>query len=323
MPMSEAKAIIERQRLREETAPLRARILDELAQLQWDGLRYSHTVPELSLYRVVEPAGPFSAVYEPSLSLIIKGSKRVHVGNQTLVYDDSCFFLTALGLPATGQICEASLDEPYVAASLRLDLERLRRIIADHDLHPTEAPERDLVGVAVGAATPALFDAFLRLISLANAPADIPFLASHIHNEILYRLLTGEQGARLRRFALAGTNSNRVARAIAWLKENYTQPLRVEELAEIANMGVSTLHHHFRAMTAMSPLQFQKHLRLHHARELMLSQSLDAATAALRVGYESPTQFSREYRRAFGHPPLRDIRAILNSSDSTKRDSVG
>ncbi|WOS66234.1 AraC family transcriptional regulator [Sinorhizobium fredii] len=321
--MSMSEAIIERQRLREETAPLRARILDELAQLPWDGLRYSHTIPGLSLYRVVEPAGPFSAVYEPSLSLIVQGSKRVHVGNQTLVYDESCFFLTALGLPATGQICEASLDEPYVAASLRLDLEKLRRIIADNDLHPADAPERDLVGVAVGAATPLLFDAFLRLISLANAPGDIPFLANHIHNEILYRLLTGEQGARLRRFALAGTNSNRVARAIAWLKENYTRPLRVEELAVIANMGVSTLHHHFRAMTAMSPLQFQKHLRLHHARELMLSQSLDAATAALRVGYESPTQFSREYRRAFGHPPLRDIKTILNSNDAAKGDSVG
>nr|WP_132077021.1 AraC family transcriptional regulator [Sinorhizobium americanum] len=321
MPMSDA--INERQRLREETAPLRRRILDELTQLPWDGLRYSHTVPGLSLYRVVEPAGPFSAVYEPSLSLIVQGSKRVHVGDQTLVYDESCFFLTALGLPATGQICEASLDEPYVAASLRLDLEKLRRIITDHDLHPTEPPERDLVGVVVGDATPALFDAFLRLISLAKAPADIPFLSNHIHNEILYRLLTGEQGARLRRFALAGTNSNRVAKAIAWLKQNYARPLRVEELAEIANMGVSTLHHHFRAMTAMSPLQFQKHLRLHHARELMLAESLDATTAALRVGYESPTQFSREYRRAFGHPPLRDIKAILNSNDAAKRDSIG
>ncbi|WEX74949.1 AraC family transcriptional regulator [Sinorhizobium numidicum] len=316
------ETMFQRRDLIEETASLRARILDKLSQLPWDGLRFGHAIPGLSLYRVVEPAGPFSAVYEPSLSLIIKGSKRVHVGNETLIYDESCFFLTAIGLPMTGQICEASEREPYVAAMLRLDLEKLRRIIADNDIHQTDLSERDL-GVVVGAAKPELFDALLRLISLTDSPADIPFLANHIQNEILYRLLTGEQGARLRRFALAGTNSNRVAKAVAWLKENYARPLRVEELAEVANMGVSTLHHHFRAMTAMSPLQFQKHLRLHHARELMLSESLDAATAALRVGYESPTQFSREYRRAFGHPPVRDIREILNSNDTTRRDSVG
>lgn len=308
--------------LREETAGLRERILTKLSHLPWDGISFKHNVPGLSLYRITEPAGPFFTVYEPSLSLIIKGSKHVTVGSETLVYDESSFFLTAIGLPMTGQICAASEGEPYVAAMIRLDLERLRRIIADYDIHPTDMPERDL-GCVVGPSTPELFDALLRLISLASSPDDIPFLANHIHNEVLYRLLTGEQGAPLRRFALAGTNSNRVAKAVAWLKENYTRPLRVEELAEVANMGVSTLHHHFRTMTSMSPLQFQKHLRLHHARELMLSESLDAATAALRVGYESPTQFSREYRRTFGHPPLRNIKSILNSDGATRRGSIG
>jgi AraC-like DNA-binding protein len=310
------------EKLQAQTTPIRLRILDVLSQLPWDGISFKHEIPGLSLYRVVEPAGPFFTLYEPSLSLIIKGSKRVSVGDETHVYDESCFFLTTIGLPMTGQICEASEAEPYVAAMLRLNLEALRRLIANHDLHPTDTSDRDR-GVAVGRATPELFDAFWRLISLVNSPNDIPYMANHIQNEIFYRLLTGEQGARLRRFALAGTNSNRVAKAVAWLKENYTMPLRVDALAEIANMGVSTLHHHFRAMTAMSPLQFQKHLRLHHARELMLSGSLDAATAALRVGYESPTQFSREYRRMFGHPPLRDVKAILNSDDSTRRGSVG
>lgn len=309
-------------RLREETAPIRARILEKLAGLPWDGLRFKHNIPGLSLYRIVAPAGPFASVSDPMVSVIIKGSKRVHVAQRTLVNDESCYFLSAVGLPMTAHVCDAKEGEPYVAASLRLDLEKLRRIIADHDIHAAAAPEGSLVGVAVGTATPELFDAFLRLISLADAPTDIPFLAHHIHNEILYRLLTGAQGAQLRRFALVGTNSNRVAKAIAWLKENYARPLRVEELAEIANMGVSTLHHHFRAMTAMSPLQFQKHLRLHHARELMLSEQLDAATAASRVGYESPTQFSREYRRAFGHPPLRDIKALLNSGNSTGRETI-
>jgi AraC-like DNA-binding protein len=308
--------------LRAQTAAIRMQILDMLSQLPWNGIGFEHEIPGLSLYRVVEPAGPFSTVYEPSLSLIIKGSKRVSMGDETLIYDESCFFLTAIGMPMTGQICTASVAEPYVAATLRLNLEAMRRLIADHDLHPANMSDRDR-GVLVGGATPDLFDAFRRLISLANSPNDIPFMANHIQNEILYRLLTGEQGARLRRFALAGTNSNRVAKAVAWLKENYTRPLRIDELADMANMGVSTLHHHFRAMTAMSPLQFQKHLRLHHARELLLSGSLDAATAALRVGYESPTQFSREYRRMFGHPPLRDVKAILNSDDSARRSSIG
>lgn len=297
---------------------IRTRIKALLADLPWDGVEYCHQVPGLSVYRLVAPLGPISRIYEPSLSLIIQGSKRISVGEETLTYDPSSFFVTAIGMPMTAHICEASLDEPYVAAVLRLDLDRLRRLIAEHDIPAQEAPERDR-GITVGRTTPELLDALLRLLMLSRTPADIPFLASHIQDEILYRLLSGEQGNRLRRFALAGTNSHRVARAISWLKENYPRPLRVEDLAAIANMGVSTLHHHFRAMTAMSPLQFQKHLRLHHARELMLTEKIDAATAAIRVGYDSPTQFSREYRRKFGHPPGRDIRAILSSGHIPSR----
>ncbi|OWZ88968.1 AraC family transcriptional regulator [Sinorhizobium sp. LM21] len=322
MAGSKEEIVSDEEDLKAQIAATRSRILGVLSQLPWDGVSFMHDIPGLSLYRVVEPAGPFFHLYEPSLSLIIGGSKRVRIGDETLVYDETRFFLTTIGLPMTGQICEATKTEPYVAARLRLDLEALRRFIANHDLHPTEMSDRDR-GVVVGTVTPELYDAFWRLISLVNSPNDIPFMADHIQNEIYYRLLTGEQGARLRRVAFAGTNSNRVAKAVAWLKENYTMPLRVEALADMANMGVSTLHHHFRAMTTMSPLQFQKHLRLHHARELMLSGSLDAATAALRVGYESPTQFSREYRRMFGHPPLRDVKAILNSGDSASRGSVG
>jgi transcriptional regulator GlxA family with amidase domain len=180
------------------------------------------------------------------------------------------------------------------------------------------------MAIALGPATVELFDALARLIGLMTAPRDIPFLAMHIHEEILYRLLSGEQGEYLRRIALSGTQANRVAKAISWLKQNYMAPLRVEQLAEIARMGVSTLHHHFRAMTAMSPLQYQKHLRLHHARELMLSEAADAATAAFRVGYESATQFSREYRRMFGAPPMRHIKAIqrLNSVERAPAQAV-
>jgi len=305
-----------------QTCPIRERILEVISRLPWDGLNVRHRIPGLSLYRIVEPAGPFSSVYEPSLSLIIKGSKSVEVGDETIVYDESAFFLTAIGMPMKGRIRVASVEEPYVAAMLRLNLDMMRRLIVDHNLQPADLANRDR-GVAVGAATPELFDAFLRLISLENSPDDLPFMVGHIQNEIFYRLLTGDQGARLRRFVLSGTNSNRVAKAVAWVKDNYTIQLRIDELAEIAGMGVSTLHHQFRAMTGMSPLQFQKHLRLHHARELMAAGSIDVATAALTVGYESPTQFSREYRRMFGHPPLRDMKVIMSADIAIRAGSVG
>ncbi|WP_245295050.1 AraC family transcriptional regulator [Pararhizobium antarcticum] len=313
--MSDCKALLA------QTCPIRARILEVISTLPWDGLNVRHQVPGLSLYRLVEPAGPFSSVYEPSLSLIIKGRKFVEVGDEAMVYDESAFFLTAVGMPMKGQIRTATVDEPYVAATLRLNLDTMRRLIVDHNLQPADITNRDR-GVAVGVATPELFDAFLRLISLTNSPDDLPFMAAHIQAEIFYRLLTGDQGARLRRFVLSGTNSNRVAKAVAWVKDNYTAQLRIDDLADLAGMGISTLHHQFRAMTGMSPLQFQKHLRLHHARELMLAGSIDVATAALTVGYESPTQFSREYRRMFGHPPLRDMKGIMSTDIAIRAGSV-
>ena len=293
----------------EQTLPVRQRIMADCERLDWRAPAFETGIPGLTLYRVTEPTAPFSSIYEPSVSLLIRGRKRVYVGEEILDYGESNFLLTAIDLPTTAQILEASDAEPYYAALLRLDLECLRRIIVQHDLRAGQS-QRGEMAIAVGEATTELFDALARLIALMKAPQDIPFLATHIHEEILYRLLSGEQGEYLRRIALSGTQTNRVAKAISWLKENYMAPLRVEQLAGIARMGVSTLHHHFRAMTAMSPLQYQKHLRLHHARELMLSEAADAATAAFRVGYESATQFSREYRRMFGAPPMRHIKAI-------------
>lgn len=299
----------EAQTLRQETAPIRSEIMARLTGFMGDETHKETGIAGLSVYRVTEPSGPLCGVYEPSLSFILQGSKRLYLGDETLIYDESRFLLTAVGLPTVAQIQLPSPGEPYFCLVMKLDLKRVRQIIADVDVLPAELPQVDL-GMALGAATPDLFDALKRLVCLMETPQHIPFLASQIQNEILYRLLAGEQGLRLRRIALIGTQSNRVAKAVDWLKQNFAQPLRVEELAEVASMGVSTLHHHFRAMTAMSPLQYQKHLRLNEARILMLSNNLDAATAALRVGYESPTQFNREYRRMFGAPPMRDIKTI-------------
>ncbi|MFD2262898.1 AraC family transcriptional regulator N-terminal domain-containing protein [Lacibacterium aquatile] len=293
----------------EDTAAIRAEILERLTGFMGGETHKETGVAGLSVYRVTQPSGPLCGVYEPSLSFIIQGSKRIYIGDQTILYDASRFLITSVGLPTVAQIQAASEEEPYFCMVIKLDLKRVRQIIADIDIQPTEMPQVDL-GMALGTATVDLFDALRRLVALTDTPRHIPFLATQIENEILYRLLTGEQGMHLRRIALVGTQSNRVAKAVEWLKQNFTQPLRVEDLADIASMGVSTLHHHFRAMTAMSPLQYQKHLRLNEARILMLSNNLDAATAALRVGYESPTQFNREYRRLFGAPPMRDIKAI-------------
>src|SRR5207249_127218 len=168
----------------------------------------------------------------------------------------------------------------------------------------SEAP-----GITIGKTTVNLLRPCSRLLNLLDAPEDIPFLSSLIQREIVYRLLRGPQGARLRAIATLGDQSHRTAKAIAWLRDNYAKPLRLEELAEVARMGMSTLHHHFRALTAMSPLQYQKQLRLVAARERMLIEGLDAARAAFEVGYQSPSQFNREYKRFFGEPPGRDIKA--------------
>ena len=185
-------------------------------------------------------------------------------------------------------------------------------MIADSYLPPPRTQQSSR-GMATGEVTLPLVNAVQRLIDLLDEKQDIPILAPIIQREIIYRLLVGDQGARLRQIASAGSQSHQIARAIDWLKANFTQPLRIDDLAKQASMSASTFHHHFRSMTALSPLQYQKQLRLQEARRLMLSERLDAATASFQVGYESPSQFSREYNRFFGAPPLRDITNLLQS----------
>jgi AraC-like DNA-binding protein len=192
---------------------------------------------------------------------------------------------------------------------LRLDMPTVREIISREELPEPEAMIESR-GLAVGETTVGLVDACYRLIELLETPEDIPFLSHLIQREIVYRILRTPQGQRLRAIATTGDLSNRTAKAIAWLKTNYAKPLHMEELAGVARMGVSTLHHQFRALTAMSPLQYQKQLRLHSARQRMLIDGLDATSAAFEVGYESVSQFNREYSRLFGQPPMRDIKAL-------------
>jgi AraC-like DNA-binding protein len=266
-------------------------------------------IPGLSLYYRTAPTPCFRASYEPGLSIFVQGRKRIILGGTEYLCDGSSFLLSSIDVPAQSQIIEASQKTPLLSMFLRLDLPTVRDVLSRDDI-PENKGVSNRPGLAVGETTIGLLNASIRLLELLDTPEDIPFLGHLIQREILYRILRTPQAGRLRAIATNGDLSQRTARAIAWLRANFAKPLHMEELASTARMGVSTLHHQFRALTTMSPLQYQKQIRLQTARQRMLMDGLDATTAAFEVGYESVSQFSREYSRFFGQPPIRDIKAL-------------
>jgi AraC-like DNA-binding protein len=276
-------------------------------------------IPALSLYRRTAPTPCNPATYEPSLSVFVQGRKRINLGGTTYLCDESTFLLTSVDVPVVSQIVTASEQVPLLSLRLALEMPLVREIISREDF-PEPAVSPAARGIAIGKTTAELLSACSRLMDLLDTPEDILFLSNTIQREIVYRLLRGPQGERLRAIATFGDQSHRTAKAIAWLRANFDKPLRVEQLAGVARMGTSTFHHQFRALTAVSPLQYQKQLRLHAARDRMLIDGLDAASAAFEVGYESASQFSREYRRFFGQPPIRDIKASRLAGSATVRD---
>ena len=275
------------------------------------------TLPGLMLIRQDQALLDNCAVYEPCVALIVQGRKRVLLGDETLDYGEDRYLIASMDLPVRTAVLEASPDRPYLGLALRLDWRELASLMLEVPAPPPgrKAAPPDSRAMTTGALSVSLLQAFDRLLDLLDHLDDIPALAPLILREIHYRLLTGEAGARLRQIATVDTQSHQVARAIARLNAQFHQPLRVEELAREAGMGQSTFHHHFKQLTAMTPLQYQKQLRLNEARRLMLSQRLDASTAAFRVGYESPSQFSREYRRLFGVPPSRDVAGLRSAAE--------
>jgi AraC-like DNA-binding protein len=273
------------------------------------GDQHMTAIPGLSLYRRDEPTQPASIMYEPRICMVAQGAKRVLLGDEKYEYDTHHFLVTSVDLPTFVQIIKASPEKPYLGLVLKLDQREISQLMVDSNLPPPH-PQQSSRGLATGEVTLPLLTAFQRLIDLLDEPKDIPILAPIIQREIFYRLLVGAQGVRLRQMVSAGSQSKQIARAIDWLKGNFTRPLHIDDLATQVNMSTSTFHHHFRSLTAMSPLQYQKWLRLNEARRLMLTDRLDAATAAFQVGYESPSQFSREYSRLFGDSPLRDITSL-------------
>ncbi len=292
---------------------LRAELARKIALFTGPAADRATDIPGVTLHRRTAPTAPCSATYEPGITVMAQGRKRVDLGRTTFIYGESRYLLTAVDLPIVSQIMEASEETPCLAMSLKLEMAVIRELLSREEIQLAEAPPNS-PAMATGEVTVEFLSACCRLLDLLDTPQDIPFLSGLIQREIIYRILRGPEGARLRAIATLGDQSHRTAKAIAWIKANYVKPLRVEELAQLAGMGVSTLHHHFRALTAMSPVQYQKQLRLQAARGRMLIDSLDAASAAFEVGYESASQFNREYNRLFGQPPMRDIRTLRSPS---------
>jgi len=291
---------------------------DELAQLierhsGREGL-YETPIPSLFLIHHTNKTEPVYRVYKPSLCFIAQGRKQNLLAHERFVYGPADYLIASMNLPVIGQVIEASPEAPYLSFKLEFSQHQILEVLKDAALPITqqENPERAMF---VGQIELSILDAILRLTRLLDTPQDIPFLAPIYVKEVLYRVLQGQYGDALSQMAVEGSSTYRIREAIEFIVEHSEKPLRIEELAEIARMSISSFHRYFKEVTAMSPIQFQKQLRLETARRLLLAESVDAADAAFRVGYESASQFSREYSRMFGSPPRADIKRLKEKYD--------
>ncbi|ODZ67187.1 AraC family transcriptional regulator [Vibrio parahaemolyticus] len=293
--------------------PSRAFATQKLAKLidRWtgDANQYDTPISGLRFSRWTTPTPPTSYTHNPSICLIAQGRKRVLLGEESFIYDANHFLISSVDLPIIANIIEASEEQPYLGLIMELDLTEISQLIVDSELAFTQSKEAQK-GIAVGELSESLLDAFVRLAELLDEGQNIKILAPIIKRETFYRLLMSEQGTRLHQIVTAGSHSHQIAKAIDWLKNNFVKPLSVGDLASHTGMSKSSFYTHFRSMTSMTPLQFQKKLRLSEARRLMLTENLDAMATTFKVGYESPSQFSREYSRLFGAPPSKDIKSL-------------
>jgi AraC-like DNA-binding protein len=253
---------------------------------------------------------PIHTVSRPSICVVAQGAKTAILGEERYVYDPTTYLVTSVQLPIIGRIVQASPKTPYLSLRLTFSADDILNIV--QETKPIGNGETGR-GILVNKTTPALLEPILRLVKLLDKPEDIPFLAPFFVREILYRVLQGEQGAIIKQFALIGSYENSIAKAIHLIKQNYDKSILIEELAREVNLSPSSLHKHFKKVTSMSPLLYQKIIRLQEARRLLLTEALNAADAGYRVGYESPTQFSREYARMFGRPPISDVKHMRKS----------
>jgi AraC-like DNA-binding protein len=283
-----------------------ARAIRRLAQTDGD---HNTAIPALTLHRRSAPSEPLHCIYNLGLGVVAQGDKQVLLGGEAIDYGPGQSMLTTIDLPVVSHVTRASVREPFLGMMLTLDVRTIVQIASEMDV--PRSRRDDVPGsISFKALDAPLLDALVRLVTLLDEPTLVPRLAPLIQQEITIRLLTGPHGSQLRRLVTAGSPSQQIAKTVAWLKQNFVEALHGDELADRAHMSPSTFRQHFRALTGLSPLQYQKQLRLQEARQLMLNQNVDAGSAAGRVGYESASQFSREYNRLFGAPPQRDIKRM-------------
>jgi AraC-like DNA-binding protein len=270
----------------------------------------------LYLYRSSSRAEPVHGVSTPAFCVIAQGSKEVFLGEERYQYDPAHYLLTTVELPVVSQILEASKEQPYLSVRLHLDPILVGSVLVEANV-PLPPSQGDVKAMDVSPLDANLLDAVVRLVRLVDSPTEARILAPLVTREIVARLLMGAQGARLRHIAVLGGYTHHIARAVDLLRKDYSQPLRMESIAQALGMSVSGFHHQFKAVTAMSPLQFQKRLRLQEARRLMLGEHLDAASAGYRVGYDDAAHFNREYKSLFGLPPLRDVERLREGTSNS------
>jgi AraC-like DNA-binding protein len=272
----------------------------------------STPLPGVRLVTSAAPTEPVNGVYEPAFAAVVQGVKRTVLNDKVFEYGAGQYLVVSVDLPIVGHVVRASSEEPYLAFAMTLKPAAIATLLLE-----TAASDQGAVearGFAISDTTIDLLDLMVRLLRLLDRPQDIAVLRPMIEREILWRLLTGEQGGTVRQIGLADSRLSQIGRAIRWIRVHYAEVIRIEDLAQVAGMSASSLHRHFRGVTAMSPLQYQKQIRLQEARARLIAESQDVATVGFDVGYDSSSQFSREYRRLFGAPPGKDIARLRKSS---------
>jgi AraC-like DNA-binding protein len=270
-------------------------------------------IPFLSVCRHSCESPLIRSVLTPSFCLILQGNKEFHLGQDILYYHAGDYLTSVIDMPASGQVVGATRESPYVGLRLDFTVEEIAAVVMEAGIKVKPKDKKLKTGAFIGKSDAALLDSLIRLLQLVDKPKEASFLAALLKREMIFHLLSGDYSHLFVQQALFDQQAAGIGKAIAWIKENYSSSFTVEELAKSNNMSVSGLHHKFKTITTMGPLQYQKQLRLQEARRLLLSGSMDVTTAALEVGYESPSQFNREYRRLFGLPPLKDIKAMRKS----------
>jgi AraC-like DNA-binding protein len=273
----------------------------------------NEAMPRLHIYRIDNPTDAVGLIYEPVVCLVLQGRKRTFIGDEVLEYGEGECMVVAAEVTAMGQVCEASTDEPYLALNLYIDPAVISAILLDINSF-AEPTIRSGFGVSKAGVT--LLETWRRLARLLDSPDEIRVMSSHLERELMFRLLMGPQGALLRQIAGADSRLSHIRRAMAWVRKHYAEHLSIDAMAAVAGMSVSVFHRRFKSLTGVTPLQYQKNIRLHEARRRLITERAEAATVGYAVGYESPSQFSREYKRFFGAPPRRDADAMQGTTET-------